>query len=237
MNSLQEISLAKYKEQSDSFEKVRAAIDAEIKDYSQEKIRLESRIRETDRNLVLTKEELGKVQLHVQFLSNQAVELTRALEEREAESNLANERWLKMENKMDHFTANLSDARLSIQTAADLTSTIAAAHKTTLDTSSSMELLTSQVEVLQEQLKAATEHNMGLENASLTLLERHRRHELVSLKYCIKAADLTIPQTEQEVALVKLVATSTMQVNEKERIQGTNDLKRVSTRLESKSVS
>jgi hypothetical protein len=174
----------------------------EIKVYSLEKTRLESRIQETERDLVLSKEELGKAQLHVQFLTNQTVELTRALEERAAESKLANERWLTMENKMDHLTANLSDAKSSIQTAVDLTSTIAAAQDTTLDTSS-MDLLNCQVAGLQEQLRAATDRNVALENASQTLLERHRRHELVSLKYYIKATGLTVPPDGARVCVGK----------------------------------
>jgi hypothetical protein len=131
-------------------------------------------------------------------LTNKIAELTRALEERAAENKLANERWLTMENKMDHLTANLSDAKSSIQTAVDLTSTIAAAQDTTFDTSS-MDLLNTQVAGLQEQLKVATDRNTALETASQTLLERHQRHELVSLKYCIRVVDLNVPRQSRSL--------------------------------------
>lgn len=204
-----ENSKAKTQELSASFTNLKALNEAETELHRQEKAALEILVHNTERNLTVSHEELGKAQLHVQYLGNQVAELTRSVEAKASELHLANERWLNMDKKMDHLTTGLSEAKSSIHDAVELTSTLATTRGTTVDVSA-LETLNTQVIGLQQKLKDANDRNMALENASRTLLDRHQKHEL----------------TEHESTLVKLVANSTMQVHEKERIQGTNDLKR-----------
>ena len=169
--------------------KTRTAGEAEIKARSLEKAQLESRVQELDRALALSREELGKAQLQVRFLTGQVAEVTRALEEKTAEGSLANERLLRMENKMDSITVDLSDAKASIQIALG---TVAAPQDATPATFS-IELLNTQIAELQEQLKAAQDRNAALGLASQTLLDRHQRQELVGLSVLSRVELVSLP--------------------------------------------
>ena len=155
------------------------ANDLEAQLHLQEKTAFEARIYEAEQTLNLSREEFSKAQLHVQFLGNQVAELTRTAEEKTLESSVANERWINMEKKMDHLTTNLSDAKTSIHSAVELTSTLAAARETSVDTVA-VDMMKSQVMELQDQLRMAVERNNSSEEASRTLLDRHQRRELVS---------------------------------------------------------
>lgn len=195
---------------------------------------------ESERLKAISQAETDQMKHYIQQLETQISQQKDEANARSLEIQQVNEHWQSIEKKMETMAADMLDAKLTIKATSATVGEVLPAGQVPIDPKV-VDDLNSRVNELSGEVENLQNRNSYLEAAATTLVDRHKQGELVSPWYSAnlpKSAQYLvfnppvihtdILQTPEENELVKHVVQSTIQVNQKDLVQKSNDLKRVS---------
>ncbi|KAG8809476.1 hypothetical protein FRC17_003427, partial [Serendipita sp. 399] len=186
-------------EASSSLAETRLAHEKALKQHTQDIENLNTRHTETIQTLSKARGDYEAALPRIELLEKQLADASKLAEERMSMIRKGEEKWERMEKRMERLVTELSDARSSIQKTSEMTTELVRAKESGADRST-VDGMENTIEELRGQVNNLTLRNKKMETDSTN--------------------------TEHESALVKEVVASARQINEWDLAQKTNELKR-----------
>lgn len=178
--------------------------DANIESHLKEISRLSALHHEAEQAIAVARAESDQMTIRIAQLENQVSQQTETAGLRALEIQQANDRWLLMETRMETMASDMLDAKLTIKQTAELTAQAAntsnASNNEATESGeasmvlpegqiaidpSTLDALNSKITDLTNELDILQNRNSHLEASATTMVERHRKGELVcSQTFC-----------------------------------------------------